>query len=138
MNRRIFKRIKLNRKVGYDFVKWDEKKQDKLDKPLYTESFNISASGIGLTSLDKLDKNMINSLITGKKKIRLAVYLEEDSNPIIVFGRLVWTGVVAKNTNGNEKCGLMFIDITQHNFLLLENYINKLIIENPDLEVKVY
>ncbi len=123
VTRRDFPRIPYEMKIAYETVKWNADHRDRLEKPLFSHSYNLSVSGIGLHDLPEIDKHTRNKLICGKEKIRLALYLEgeDDPDPVIVFARLVWTD---EQETGAVRCGFTFIDITAEQYALFESFVN--------------
>ena len=121
---RKFPRIQSNLKIGYEFVKWNEKNLDKLIKPNFSNIFDISVSGIGLKDLQGLDKHILKQLETGAKKVRLGIYLDDNKPPLITFARLIWSGL------GNDgvkisRFGFLFLDVTEFFFKTMNEYVRR-------------
>jgi len=125
--KREFLRIKIKLKIGYEIVSWKEKSLLSLKDPNYSESFDISARGIGLGDIPILKKHgVMKHLLTGKKKLRIAIYINENDPPFISFARMVWTNYkkdMDKNTH--IRCGLNLIDIPLSTFEKLKDFINE-------------
>ena len=121
--RRYFPRIPFVMKIAYETVKWNENNLNAMERPQFTESYNLSVSGIGLSGMPELDKHIHNKLITGKLKIRLALYIQgdDDPDPIRLFARLVW---ISEHDAGATACGFSFIDISNEKFSLIESFVN--------------
>jgi hypothetical protein len=120
-NRR-FPRVKVGLKIGYEFVKWNEKKLDKLKKPDYATIYDLSANGIGLFNLKDLTPGILKKLEKGKLKVRLEVFLFKDKDPLISFARLIWS-----NLNQSEKMhryGFVFLDVTESFFINVKNFVD--------------
>lgn len=113
-------RIKVELKIAYEFVKWNEKFLYELKKPLYATSFDISITGIGLKKLDGLTDKILKNLEKGELKIKLAIYLEEENPPLLTFARLIWSD---QNNNTETKLGLLFIDVTEDFLLDITKFI---------------
>jgi len=125
--KREFPRIKIKLKIGYEIVSWKEKSLDNLKNPNYSESFDISARGIGLGDIPILRKHgIMKQLLTGKKKLRIAIYIDNNSQPVISFARMVWTNYKKDmDENIHIRCGLNLIDIPLSTFERLKDYINR-------------
>jgi hypothetical protein len=69
---------------------------------------------------------LLKKLLKGKYKIRVGIYLDEKSPPIISFARFIWTNYDPKNKDfeGTIKCGLNLIEIPPSRFFELEEFIN--------------
>jgi len=119
---RKFPRVETDLTVAYEFVKWNEKKLDKLKKPIYTKIKDISARGIGLSNLEKITEHLIKQLQIGKKKARIAIFLEQDTPPLLTFARLMWFG--SKKEDSQKTFGFQFIDVDQMFYNKMTDYIN--------------
>jgi hypothetical protein len=125
---RQFPRVKINIKVAYEFVKWNEYKLEKMEKPFYANSIDISSRGVRLDRMPELKTGIKKQLETGKKKIKVELFINPETPPLIAFARLIWTNLDESNNDSeNIVCGLMFIDVSTEFFLVLENFVNKLI-----------
>lgn len=123
IEKRKFPRIKADLKIGYEFVSWKDKNISKMINPRFSRIFDISASGIGLYNLSDLTESLLKQLETGKKKIRLAVYLYNEKPPLITFARLIWSNNKAKD-NKLERYGFVFLDVSQSFFEEVKNYVD--------------
>jgi hypothetical protein len=120
---RRFHRLKIELKIGYEFVKWNENKLDKLKKPNYAEIFDLSANGIGLYNLIDLSPRILKKLEKGKLKVRLGLFLFKDKDPLLSFARLIWSDL-----NQSEKLhryGFVFLDVTESFFINVKNFVDE-------------
>lgn len=128
VSRREFPRIPCELKIGYELVKWNDAPSGTLKKPRFTRSVNISATGLGLAETPELDRGAINRLISGKEKIRLAIYLDENGDPVLTFARLVWSR--SDGTDGipdkGASCGFNFIDVSPEAYRRLTGFVASL------------
>ena len=124
IEKRRFPRVKADLKIGYEFVSWKEKDLSKINNSKISRIFDISASGIGLYNLSGLTENLLKQLEKGKKKIRLALYLEPEKPPLITFARLIWSSY-QKDENTIERYGFIFLDVSQSFFEEVKNYVDK-------------
>ena len=123
-NKRNFERIKIKLKVGYEFVKWNEIKLDKLYDPVYSTTYDISARGIGLYNLKDLKKSLIKQLINGKKKVRIGIFLDSINPPLITFARLIWTNIEKKQKSSeDERYGFVFLDVAPYFFEEMKKFV---------------
>ncbi len=126
LEKRVFPRIKLHLKIGYEFVNWKDTDLTQMENEKFTTTFDVSARGLGIEDIPELkNQHIMRKLMTGSIKFRISIYLKNNKPPIITFARLVWTDY-DKNSKNQEKikCGLNFIDISYLNFDELKNYIN--------------
>lgn len=122
---RKLKRLKTELKIGYEFVRWNEIRLDKLVKPQFALVHDISLQGIGLSNLPDIDETILKDLTSGKMKIRLGVFLKKNKNPLIIFARLIWINQNKKIRDKNDlRCGMIFIDLDKSTKKTLEEYIN--------------
>jgi hypothetical protein len=119
---RIFPRIEADIKIGYEFVKWSERRLDKIARPHYASIHDISVGGIGLSGLPQIDKPAIRQLIKGIKKARLAIFLRPEAPPLMTFARLVWSGKIGGE--GNHRYGFTFIDISPSFYIEMMKFVN--------------
>ncbi len=124
IEKRRFLRVKADLKIGYEFVSWKEKNLNKMTNPRFSRIFDISASGIGLYNLSDLTENLLKQLEKGKKKVRLALYLNPEKLPLITFARLIWSNY-QKDKNTLERYGFVFLDVSQSFFEEVKNYVDK-------------
>lgn len=124
MEKRKFPRINTNLKIGYEFVKWNEKKLIKLEKPNFTNIHDISISGIGLSKLPELKQNLLGQLSRGRKKVRLGIYLPDREIPLMTFARLIWYQF-GSGENEIKRYGFVFLDVSVSFFEEMTIFIKK-------------
>ena len=117
---RKFPRLNAELKIEYEFVNWKEKDLSKLKHPIFTTTFDISASGIGLNKLEEITNGIHKDLETGKKKIKLGIYLNNGDPPLITFARLVWSST----SDDNFKYGFLFLDVKEEFFKEIKNFVD--------------
>ncbi len=110
-NKRLFPRTKVNIKVGFEFVKWNEADLDHCKNAYETSIIDISAKGASLSELPDIDKGVLKKLSTGENKIRLNFSLYTDHDPINTFARLIWHQQSDKEDIDETRYGFEFIDI---------------------------
>ena len=110
-NRRLFPRVKVNFKVGFEFVKWNETALDHCENSYEASITNISAKGASLRGMPDINSSFMKKLSTGKNKIRLNFLLSEDNDPINTFARLVWSQHPEEEGAEVQQYGFEFIDI---------------------------
>lgn len=110
-NKRLFPRTKVNIKVGFEFVKWNEADLDHCKNSYETSIIDISAKGASLSELPDIDKGVLKKLSTGKNKIRLNFSLYTDHDPINTFARLIWHQQSDTEDIDETRYGFEFIDI---------------------------
>jgi hypothetical protein len=120
--KRKFPRVKKQIKIGYEFVKWNEKKLDRLKKPYYSKTFDISASGVGFHNLENTSAAVLKKLEKGKLKIRLAVYLYKNKDPLMTFARLIWK--FSEEEEGHERMGFIFLDVPESFYIEVKNFVH--------------
>jgi c-di-GMP-binding flagellar brake protein YcgR len=124
IERRRFPRVKAELRIGYEFVSWRERNLNKMINPTFSKIFDISASGIGLYNLSGLTERLLKQLEKGKKKIRLALYLNEEKPPLFTFARLIWSNY-QKDYEGLKRYGFVFLDVSQPFFEEVKSYVDK-------------
>ena len=124
IEKRRFPRVKADLKIEYEFVNWKDRNLNKMKNPEFSRIFDISASGIGLYNLSGLSEKLLKHLEKGKKKIRLALYLNEDKPPLITFARLIWSNY-QKDNNDLKRYGFIFLDVSQPFFDEVKSYVDK-------------
>ena len=125
--RREYPRVRQSLKVYFEFVKWNEWDLDEIKKPITIRTYDISASGMRLLGSAVISRRDLKRLAKGTRKIRLALYLQEEESPLMSFARLIWT-----NYSGREKglsheamqFGLKFIDVSGPFFKTLSQYVD--------------
>jgi len=120
-NRR-FPRVKSHLKIGYEFVKWDEKHLDNMKDPDFAHIYDISVSGIGLFNLKALNASILKKLENGKLKVRLALYFPDKELPLITFARLIWSNL---NMGEHHRYGFVFLDVSESFFLSVSEFVSK-------------
>ena len=110
-NKRLFPRTKVNIKVGFEFVKWNEADLDHCKNSYETSIIDISAKGASLSELPEIDKSVLKKLSTGENKIRLNFSLYTDHDPINTFARLIWHQQSDTENIDETRYGFEFIDI---------------------------
>lgn len=124
IEKRRFPRVKADLKIGYEFVSWKERNLSKMINPKFIKIYDISAGGIGLYNLSGLTEKLYKQLENGKKKIRLALFLEEAKPPLITFARLIWSSY-KKDAGNLERYGFIFLDVSQSFFEQVKDYVDK-------------
>jgi len=122
LEKRQHPRVKAKLKIGYEFVKWNEKTLYKLEKPFYTEIYDISITGIGLTNLAELNDKILKNLQCGKLKIKIGIFLNEKDPPLMIFTRFIWSD---QRENSPARYGLLFLDPTDEFLIDLDKFIEK-------------
>ena len=120
---RKFPRIKSHARISYEFVKWSESGLDKIKKPNYAITFDISVGGIGLSELHEVSPSMLKKLRKGTRKIRLAIFLYRNKPPLMTFARLIWNGTM--DTENIQRFGFIFIDVSPHFYIEIMKYMNR-------------
>ena len=123
-NKRLFPRIKVNFKVGFEFVKWDETDLDHCRNSYEASIVDISAKGASLNNLPDINSNLLKKLTTGKNKIRLSFLLYADHDPINTFARLIWPQQLDEEGIEEQRCGFEFIDIPGTAFEQIKEFVN--------------
>lgn len=122
-NKRLFPRIKVNIKVGFEFVKWKEKDLDHCKNTYETSIIDISAKGASLNALPDINIGLLKKLSTGENKIRLSFLLYADHDPINTFARLIWPQEMEKDAEG-QQYGFEFIDIPGTAFEQIKEFVD--------------
>ncbi|MBN2545782.1 MAG: PilZ domain-containing protein [Spirochaetes bacterium] len=122
IEKRQHPRVKAKLKIGYEFVKWNEKTLYKLEKPFFTEIYDISITGIGLSNLNELNKKILKNLQKGKLKIKIGIFLNEKEPPLMIFTRFIWS---EQREHNQARYGLLFLDPTDEFLIDLDNFIQK-------------
>ena len=112
----------MHLKIEYEFVKWNEKRLDKMKSHNNTAIYDISANGIGLINLSDLSPRILNKLERGKLKVRVAVYLFKDKEPLITFARLIWSDL--KQDVEMHRYGFVFLDVSESFFVNMKNFVD--------------
>jgi hypothetical protein len=122
-NKRLFPRIKVNIKVGFEFVKWKEKDLDHCKNTYEASIIDISAKGASLNGLPDINSGLLKKLSTGENKIRLSFLLYADHDPINTFSRLIWPQEMEKDAEG-QQFGFEFIDIPGTAFEQIKEFVD--------------
>lgn len=121
---REFKRLKTDLKIGYEFVKLNEIRLQKLKNPQFALVNDISKKGIGLNSVPDIRENILKDLTDGKLKIRLGIFLKKEDSPLIVFAKLIWINHKKEIRDDKDlRCGLIFVDLDSSTSKKINNYI---------------
>jgi len=123
-NQRLFPRVSVNIKVGFEFVKWNETALDRCNNSYEASIIDISAKGAGLKGIPDFNSSHMKKLSSGKSKIRLNFLLSEDNNPINTFARLVWSQPVEKENADAQQYGFEFIDIPGSAFERIKKFVD--------------
>lgn len=135
LNRRTTERVDCELKVGYEFVKWNEQKLEIGKKQKIARSYDISASGIGLTGFEKIPKGTEKKLIKGDLKLRLAIELYSDAPLLIIFARFIWNQDNELMEINSKRCGCTFLDESMESYTMLHNFVHGMIREKS-IQVK--
>jgi hypothetical protein len=123
INKRLFPRTKVNIKVGFEFVKWNEADLDHCKTSYEASITDISAKGANLSELPDIDKGVLKKLSTGVNKIRLNFLLNEEHDPINTFARLVWHQLPDNEGIDETQYGFEFIDIPGIAFERIKKFV---------------
>lgn len=123
-NKRTFPRVKVNLKVGFEFVKWNETALDHCENSYEASITDISAKGASLKDMPDIHNSLMKKLSTGKNKIRLNFLLSEDDDPVNTFARLVWPQQPEEEVAGVQQCGFEFIDIPGSSFKQIKKFVD--------------
>ncbi len=123
-NRRLFPRVKINFKVGFEFVKWNETALDHCENSYEASITDISANGASLRGMPDINSSFMKKLSTGKNKIRLNFLLSEDNDPINTFARLVWSQPPDEKGADSQQYGFEFIDIPGSAFKRIKKFVD--------------
>ena len=122
-NKRISGRVKVDIKIGFEFVKWKERRLNRCKETFITSAVDISSQGVGLATLPDIREGILKQLHTGMRKIRLSFTLKNDSVPIKTFARLVWNQEPSKDGLGEKRYGFEFIDIPAADYGELKSFV---------------
>jgi c-di-GMP-binding flagellar brake protein YcgR len=123
-NKRLFPRIEVDIRVGFEFVKWNETALDHCANSYEASITDISAKGAGLRDVPDFNSSHLKKLSSGKNKIRLNFLLSEDDNQINTFARLVWSQLPEEEGAGTQQYGFEFIDIPGSAFERIKRFID--------------
>jgi len=123
-NKRLFPRVKVNLKVGFEFVKWNETALDHCENSYEASITDISAKGASLRGMPDINNSTMKKLSTGKNKIRLNLLLSEGSGPINTFARLVWSQPPDEKGADSQQYGFEFIDIPGSAFKRIKKFVD--------------
>ncbi len=123
-NQRLFPRIRVNLKVGFEFVKWNETALDHCENSYKASITDISAKGAGLRDVPDFNSSHLKKLSSGKSKIRLNFLLSENNDPINTFARLVWLQPPEEENADAQQYGFEFIDIPGSAFERIKKFVN--------------
>jgi hypothetical protein len=123
INKRLFPRTKVNIKVGFEFVKWNEADLDHCRNSYEASIIDISAKGASLNDLPDINNSLLKKLSTGKNKIRLNFLLNEEHDPINTFARLVWHQLPDNEGIDETQYGFEFIDIPGTAFERIKKFV---------------
>ena len=122
-NQRLFSRVKVNLKVGFEFVKWNETALDHCKNSHEASIIDISAKGASLKDMPDIDSSHMKKLSTGKNKIRLNLLLSESNDAINTFARLVWSQPSEEVYADAQQYGFEFIDIPGTAFEQIKKFV---------------
>lgn len=123
-NKRLFPRIEVDIRVGFEFVKWNETALDHCGNSYQASITDISAKGAGLRDVPDFNSSILKKLSSGKSKIRLNFLLNEDNDPINTFARLVWLQQPEAEDAEVQLYGFEFIDIPGSAFEQLVKFVD--------------
>jgi len=123
-NKRLFPRIEVDIRVGFEFVKWNETTLDHCESSYEASITDISAKGAGLKDVPDFSSGHLKKLSSGKSKIRLNFLLNEDSGPINTFARLVWLQQPGAKDAEVQLYGFEFIDIPGSAFEQIKKFVD--------------
>ncbi len=123
-NKRLFPRIDVDIRVGFEFVRWNETALDHCDNSFEASITDISAKGAGLRDVPDFNSSHLKKLSSGKNKIRLNFLLSEDADPINTFARLVWSQLPEKESTDAQQFGFEFIDIPGSAFERIVKFVD--------------
>jgi len=113
IEKRAFRRLLFNVEVEYKVVSAPEELS-----ALMVHSKNISAGGIRLVILEKLDLGTI---------LALKFFLPDSTKPTCATGRVVWTEEYTIGTLDSSKAydaGIEFVSIKQEDRARIHNYVH--------------
>ncbi len=123
-NKRLFPRIDVDIRVGFEFVKWNETALGHCDNSYEASITDISAKGAGLRDVPDLNSSHLKKLSSGKNKIRLNFLLSKDADPINTFARLVWSQLSEEENTDSQQFGFEFIDIPGSAFERIVKFVD--------------
>ncbi len=124
-NQRLFPRVSVNLRVGFEFVKWNETALNHCNNSYEASIIDISAKGAGLKGIPDFNSSHMKKLSSGKSKIRLKFLLSDDHDPINTFARLIWSQPVDKENAGvQQQYGFEFIDIPGSAFEQIKKFVD--------------
>lgn len=123
-NKRLFPRIEVDIKVGFEFVKWNETTLDHCESSYEASITDISAKGAGLKDMPDFSNSHLKKLSSGKSKIRLNFLLDADNDPINTFARLVWLQQPETEDADVQLYGFEFIDIPGSAFEQINKFVD--------------
>jgi len=123
-NKRLFPRIEVDIRVGFEFVKWNETTLDHCESSYEASITDISAKGAGLKDVPDFSSSHLKKLSSGKSKIRLNFLLNEDNGPINTFARLVWLQQPEAKDTEIQLYGFEFIDIPGSAFEQIKKFVD--------------
>ncbi len=122
-NQRLFPRVKVDLKVGFEFVKWSETALDSCESPYEASITDISAKGASLKDMPDINNSHMKKLSTGKNKIRLNLLLSDGNESINTFARLVWSQTPEEKGADSQNYGFEFIDIPGSAFERIKKFV---------------
>ncbi len=123
-NQRLFPRVRVNLKVGFELVKWNETALDHCENSYEASITDISAKGAGLRDVPDFNSSLLKKLSSGKNKIRLNFLLSENRDPINTFARLVWSQPAEEENADAQQYGFEFIDIPGSAFERIKKFVD--------------
>jgi hypothetical protein len=123
-NQRLFPRVKVDLKVGFEFVKWSETALDHCENSYEASITDISAKGASLKDMPDINNSHMKKLSNGKNKIRLNLLFSEGNESINTFACLVWSQTPEEKGVDAQHYGFEFIDIPGSAFKLLKKFID--------------
>ncbi len=123
-NKRLFPRIEVDIRVGFEFGKWNETALDHCDNSYEASITDISAKGAGLRDVPGFNSSHLKKLSSGKNKIRLNFLLRGDTDPISTFARLVWSQPPEEENTDYHQFGFEFIDIPGSAFERIVKFVD--------------
>ena len=137
-NKRLFPRVKVDLKVGFEFVKWNETSLDHCESSYEASITDISAKGASLKDMPHIDSSHMKKLSTGINKIRLNLLLSEDNDPINTFARLVWSQQPEEGGTETQQYGFEFIDIPCSAFERIKKFVDSANTQLIKLQIQQY
>ncbi len=125
--KRVDARICFDYDVSFDLVKWNDDFSGALENPQKARAIDLSESGICIKFDKELAHHVVQHLLNGTKKIRMAIKLPESEQAIVVFARLVWSNDPQKLAN-KDHCGCTFVDLPEIKRYHLRKLVNQTIV----------